>query len=83
MQIDLSSYEASKKVIVSWLSSRKNRDLMYNISMASVITSCPCIVVAYFAGEAFGWTEELDTYIKSLIKFYGYTSIVNKPEGLP
>lgn len=83
MQIDLETYSASKRVIINWLSGRNPKDLLGNISMIATSTHCPCIVVAYFAGEAFGWTEELAQYIRRLIDFYGYDEITNKPEGSP
>lgn len=83
MHIDLGAYEGSKNLIVNWLSGRDPKDLMHNISKIAVSTHCPCIVVAYFAGDALGWTEELVKHIKSLIEFYGYSEIANKPEGSP
>lgn len=83
MYVDVGAYDASKKAIVNWLSTRDQKDLISNVSMIAVITSCPCIVVAYYAGEAFGWSDELIRYAKRLIEFYGYDTILNKPEGSP
>jgi hypothetical protein len=83
MYIDLDAYSASKKAIVSWLSSRARKDLTDNMTMISAVTFCPCIVVGFYAGEAFGWDEDIIKYIRRLIDFYGYDSILNKPEGCP
>jgi hypothetical protein len=83
MHIDVGAYEASKRTIVNWLSNRDPKDRSADISMIAVTTGCPCIVVAYYAGEAFGWTEEIKKYIQKLVDFYGYTDISNKPEGSP
>ena len=83
MYIDIGAYFASKKTIISWLSVRDRKNLISNISMIAAITSCPCIAVAYYAGEEFGWTPEIAKYIKKMIDFYGYDEIRNKPEGSP
>jgi hypothetical protein len=83
MYIDVGAYTASKKTIINWLSTRDRKELRNDMSMIAVITSCPCIVVAYYTGEAFGWPEEVVAYIKRLIDFYGYDEIANKPEGSP
>lgn len=83
MYIDLETYSASKRAVITWLSTRNREDLLSDISMASTFTFCPCIVVAYYAGEAFGFTEGLKKYIENLKDFYGYTEILNKPEGSP
>lgn len=83
MYVDLDAYAASKKAIVNWLSTRNQKDLISNLSMVAAITHCPCIVAAYFAGEAFGWNEDLIKYVKMLTAFYGYTEILNKPKDSP
>jgi hypothetical protein len=83
MTIDLDAYSGSKKAIHAWLASRKKEFLLSNITSLAVFTHCPCIVVAYYAGEQFGFSEELVAYIVQLKKFYGYTKILNKPEGSP
>jgi hypothetical protein len=83
MYIDVNAYIESKNTIVNWLAIREQKDLIINISMIAVITSCPCVVVAYYAGEAFGWSTEVVKYIARLIEFYGYDQIDNKPLGGP
>jgi len=83
MTIDISLYEASKKRIVSWYESHGNGDIKGSIGFLASSYSVPAIVVAYWLGELSNWHPDIVKSIVTIRDFYGYTSIINKPEGSP
>ncbi len=83
MTIDLSVYIVNKKNVISYFNSRGGKNISRSIGMMASATSCPAIVIAYWIGEETGWPKEVIEHIKSLIDFYGYTRILNKPDGAP
>lgn len=83
MIIDIEAYTASKSIVINYYEGKGGKDARRSISMGASITHCPAVVVAYWIGDHAGWTPEIIQTIKSLIDFYGYTEIQNKPEGSP
>lgn len=53
------------------------------IGQLAAVTGVPCIVIAYYIGPLCNWHPDLIKSIKSLVDFYGYSEIENKPEGSP
>lgn len=82
---DMKKYNVERKqAVIAWY--RKNGDrygMGKSISIQAQSTSCPCIIVAMWLGEEFGWPDELLHSIKVLTKFYGYSEIRNKPASCP
>jgi hypothetical protein len=86
MKIDIESYKVSKGYIQTlYLNNvHKNEPLGLTISMLSAIPPyVPCIVVAFWIGEACNWHPDVIECIKRLKEFYGYEDIANKPDGSP
>lgn len=83
MVIDLTKYELRKPFILKWLESDNKKDLTTLISTMAASTLIPCIVLAFWAGEATGWPPEIIDMINRLIDFYDYSDIVGKPENSP
>ena len=83
MTIDIKSYELTKKSVQDWYIKNKKSYGAISVSIAAVSFSCPCIVVDYWFGEADGWTDELKAHITMLKRSYGYTQVLNVPEGCP
>lgn len=83
MTIDLSTYSINKDYIQSWFLKKGAGDVNYSISMLSSMTMVPCIVIAYWIGEIDGWSPASVRAITRFIDFYGYTSVLSKPEGAP
>lgn len=83
MKINLDHYKLSKKFIQEWflLKSRDNPE--YAVSLLSISTHVPCIVVAFYIGEINGWTKEILDIIERLIIFYKYTEILGIPDEFP
>lgn len=84
MQVNIDSYKLNKAFVSKWYEKNK-RDYSPSqaVSILSVSTMVPCIVIAYWIGEITGWPQEILHTIEVLMKFYGYTEILNKPEGAP
>lgn len=83
MTIDLETYSLSKKLVQDRYLDRYKGDPRRAITQISSGTMIPCIVIAYYIGPVCDWHPDLVSNIKSLIDFYGYTEILNKPEGSP
>lgn len=83
MKIDLEAYSANKKFIMDWAVNKGGNDPAGQISILASITFVPAIVCAYWIGEATGYPDKVQQHIKSIIDFYGYTEIENKPPNAP
>lgn len=84
MVIDIGKYKINKKYIQDWYFRNKDdKDIGRMIATLACATMCPCIVVAFWVGEASNWRPETIVCIQRLIKFYGYTGVLNKPESSP
>lgn len=84
MTIDIGTYDASKRTVIMWFRSKGGSDIKRTISMMSFTTMVPCLVIAYWLGEETKWQDPVaEEHIKSLIAFYRYTNILNKPPGAP
>jgi len=81
--LDIELYRINKKFIHSYYENHKDEDIYKIISSLSVSTMVPCVAVAYYIGEISGWPEEVIDTIKRLTKFYGYSKIINVPDGCP
>lgn len=85
MRVDIARYKANKESTQRWYLDKgvKFEDPEYCVSMMACSSMCPAIVVAYWIGEVSGWPEIIQETIRRLTAFYGYTEILNKPEGSP
>lgn len=83
MTIDLDNYITNKKFVIDWFREKGHGDISSSVSTLAFYTFVPCIAISYWIGEETGWPPEAISSIKSLIDFYGYTKILNKPEGSP
>lgn len=84
MIVDL-NYGATvnKKFIQDWWRQRGKDDPDSAIGIMANATTVQCINVAFWIGEIEDYPDWLKKSVDSLIKFYGYTEIINKPEGCP
>lgn len=83
MTIDLDRYIVNKDFIQQYYCEHKEENIVRMISKLSNITLCPCIVVAYWVGDASNWPQEVIDCIKRLKVFYRYDEVLNKPKGSP
>lgn len=83
MRISLKQYEVNKSIVQNWYKDKGNSRPEDAVATMAIATMVPCIVVAYWIGEVTGYPEHIVTTIKNLTKFYGYTEIVDLPEGAP
>jgi hypothetical protein len=83
MEIDIDKYQASEQYVKTTFINTCTGDLQFAISVLSAACHCPCIVVAIWVGECTNWCQESQIIIKKLKDFYGYTKILNKPDGCP
>lgn len=84
MQVDIDTYKLNKQFVSRWYEKNKfDYSPGQSVSVLSVSTMVPCIVIAYWIGDITGWPPEIIVTIKGLVKFYGYTEILNKPAGAP
>lgn len=74
---------ANKRFVQEWWI---NGGKIYTVSALGIManaTNVPCIIIAFWIGEIEGYPDWLKKSINTLIDFYGYTEIINKPEGCP
>lgn len=84
MKLDIATYSINRTFVQNWYLKNKDKDSPgHAISSLACSTMCPCIVIAYWIGEITDWCPEVLEAIDRLTKFYGYTEILNKPEGCP
>lgn len=83
MRIDLDTYSVNKKFCIDWFNSKGGKDIKRSVGMLASMTHVPCIAIAYWLGEETNWHPDAISSIKSLVDFYGYTTIENKPQGAP
>jgi len=81
--IDIGTYSANKTFAINWFNTKGGKDIKRSVGQLASMTFVPCIVIAYWLGEETNWHPDAVSSIKSLIDFYGYTEIKNKPAGSP
>jgi len=81
--IDIASYDASKRVIENWLHEREITSYSEACSMLAVFSFVPVIAVAFYVGEIRNWPPEIESIVKRLKDFYGYTEIAGIPKSCP
>jgi hypothetical protein len=82
MKVDLSLYsEESKKFAVEWYNKEGYKDRESAVAVLATITYAPVIVVTYWLGESLDYPEWLEKKVHSIMTFYKYTEIANKPKG--
>ena len=81
---DLNKYNAErKKFVQDWVKRNGHIDITESVAIMAIASACPCIVVAYWIGEMFNWPDSVKKNVDSLMKFYRYSGVKNKPEGCP
>ncbi len=80
---DLGKYNKDLKISVQTLFLSRDERGRNRILEICDPFKVPCIVVAYWCGEAAGWPDYLKRSVDSLVKWYGYTEIKNKPLNCP
>lgn len=84
MELNIDSYKLNKRFVLQWYEkNKKDYSPGQAVSVLAVSTMVPCIVIAYWIGEATDWHPEIIHSIQSLMKFYDYSGILNKPPGAP
>jgi hypothetical protein len=83
IRIDLDLYKRNKPFATEWFLKYGRDDIGYSVANLAVMTMCPCVVTAFWVAEATGWREDAVEHIRTIIKFYGYSDILNKPDGSP
>lgn len=84
MKVDLNhGAAANKKFVQDWWKNKGKDDPEFAIGIAACATNVQCINIAFWIAEVENYPEWLKKSVDSLIKFYGYTEIVNKEEGCP
>jgi hypothetical protein len=59
------------------------QDVSFTTASLGCYTMVPCTVIAFWLLEELGPTTQLINKIKTLIKFYGYSEILNMPANTP
>lgn len=83
MTIDIGGYDASKQTVLNYFHGKGGRDIQKTISMMAQAAHVPCIVIAHWLGVETNWHPDTTRAIKRLKDFYGYTTLLNRPEGSP
>ena len=84
MRLSIDSYKLNKPFVHQWYEKHKvDYTPSQSVSILAVSTMVPCIVIAYWIGEITNWPPEIIRSIESLMLFYGYTEILDKPPGAP
>jgi len=83
MTIDLNHFSVHRKPVQDWCRNNPHIELKDAVAIWASSQKCPCICVAFYLAEEFGYTEELVKNINTLIKFYDYGQILGQKEGSP
>jgi hypothetical protein len=83
MRIDLNHFSVHRKPVQDWYRNNTHIEMKDAVSMWAYGTQCPCICIAFYLCEEFGYTEEMVKKINTLIKFYDYRQILGQKEGSP
>lgn len=83
MIVDINKYSINEKIVKKWYVEHGEGNPSAAVSILANSTMVPCIVIAYWIGDGFGWTHDVLTTIQRLKKFYGYTHILGLPESTP
>lgn len=82
MIVDINKYIINKKFIQEWFL-ENGEEMGLSVSIMANSTMVPCVVCAFWIGEAAGWPTEMKSKIERLVKFYGYTEIIGVPDTCP
>lgn len=78
MKVDLNTYRRNVKPQVKiYRELRPELKWQEIIQLTCAGTMAPLVVIGHFYGELYGF-EDVQPYIESLMKFYGYTELVGK-----
>lgn len=84
MKIDLDEYSSEHKLYAfKWYKEKEFIDPCLAVSPIAVMSSVPCIVIAYWLGEMLQYPDALKTKVDMLMKFYDCKEILNKPLDCP
>ena len=83
MTIDLNNYSELLKVAVQRHFLNRTDEAKKRILEISGPFAVPCIAIVFWCGEVSNWPDYLKISHDSLMEFYGYEKIVNKPENCP
>ena len=81
--MNLDHYKHSKKDLIELVLKQNNRNILQAISLVSVCTHVPVVVVLFFVGEELNWPEDILKNIELIKKFYSYKNIGGIPESFP
>lgn len=82
MKIDLDLYRSNVGFIRHYFSENQTESKELYIGLLATATSVPCIVIAYYIGEMYGFTPELSESIAVITKFYGYEPLEKETENV-
>lgn len=77
MIYNLSSYRHTIRPVIQQWVEVKGLDKM-TAGLIALSTNCPIVVVNYYIGELYGFTESLNNTIKGLEMFYKVEKIINR-----
>lgn len=84
MRVDLDyGAKMNKKFVQDWWKSKGKNDPDIAVSIMAIALNVQCINVAFWIAEVEDYPDWLKKSVDSLIKFYGYTKIINKPKECP
>ena len=75
--------DKNKELVQRWWKDKGKRDPVSAVSIMANSTTVPCINIAYWIAEVEGYPEWLKKSVDSLMEFYRYSEVINKPEGCP
>ncbi len=84
MIVDIDHYKIQKEFVQSkFKKDQLLNGIGYFIATLACGTMVPCIVIAFWIGEITDWHPDTLSTVTRLTKFYGYTKILNIPQGSP
>jgi hypothetical protein len=76
MVINLDKYRVNVPAVKVWMENRPDRDPIETLGELAVATNVPLIVIVYYAGELFGFSEELKQFSERIKEFYGIKDVL-------
>lgn len=74
--IDANKYRINVKAIKLMLDKKKPEERFSHIGKVALASGVPIIIVCYYVGELYGFTDELNQKIDRLKKFYTVDNVL-------
>lgn len=81
-KLDPSQYLIQRPRIKDWFDNRKDSKFLEEVGPLALFTSLHIVLVSYFTGEIYGFTQEILDKMKRDMEFYQVDEVVGLEEAI-